>query len=461
MASLRARLAQARPDSGARLEAPGASLALDDLANLTGLGPAREALSGRNILVRAARQIGAAQALVELDGLARRIVLCPPDLASEHLPYVIGAAEIDAIVTDASDEVLANLGVPVHTLDAPSAPLSAAERGGAHETEWVLFTSGTTGPPKLVAHSLAGLTGAIPPPQTTAGRPVWGTFYDIRRYGGLQILLRALAGGCALVLSDEAEALADHLARLARAGATHVSGTPSQWRRLLMLPGLAPIAPDYVRLSGEIADQAVLDGLKAKFTLARIAHAYASTEAGVAFEVGDGREGFPEDLVGRPGPVEMKVADGSLRIRSSRTASGYIGPGAPPLADAEGFIDTGDLVELADGRWRFVGRRNGVINVGGLKVHPEEVEAVINRHPAVRMSVVRARANPITGAVVTAEVALVDPLAADTQEQKATLRASIIALCRAALPPHKAPATIKFVPELDVTAGGKLDRRHG
>jgi len=91
-------------------------------------------------------------------------------------------------------------------------------------------------------------------------------------------------------------------------------------------------------------------------------------------------------------------------------------------------------------------------------VHPEEVEAVINRHPSVRMSMVRGRANPITGAVVTAEVALVDPQAAGSPELKSALRASIIALCRAALPPHKAPATIRFVPDLAVTASGKLDR---
>ena len=53
-----------------------------------------------------------------------------------------------------------------------------------------------------------------------------------------------------------------------------------------------------------------------------------------------------------------------------------------------------------------MGRAGGVINVGGLKVYPEEVEAVINSHPRVRMSLVRARRSPITGAVVTAEVVL-------------------------------------------------------
>ena len=57
---------------------------------------------------------------------------------------------------------------------------------------------------------------------------------------------------------------------------------------------------------------------------------------------------------------------------------------AAALTDADGFVDTGDMVELRGDRYYFVGRRGGIINIGGLKVHPEEIEAVINRHPAVQ-----------------------------------------------------------------------------
>jgi len=69
------------------------------------------------------------------------------------------------------------------------------------------------------------------------------------------------------------------------------------------------------------------------------------------------------------------------------------------------------MVELRDGRYYFVGRRGGIINIGGLKVHPEEVEAAINRHPSVRMSLVKARRRPITGAIVVADVVIKSPLA--------------------------------------------------
>ncbi len=153
----------------------------------------------------------------------------------------------------------------------------------------------------------------------------------------------------------------------------------------------------------------MLDGLGAAFPAASIGHAYASTEAGVGFAVNDGREGFPAGIVGvdRDG-VEMKVEDGSLRIRSRRTAHAYIGRAASALSDADGFVDTGDMVELRGDRYHFVGRRGGIINIGGLKVHPEEIEAVINRQPEVRMSRAKSRRSPITGAIVVVDVILAD-----------------------------------------------------
>ena len=96
-----------------------------------------------------------------------------------------------------------------------------------------------------------------------------------------------------------------------------------------------------------------------------------------------------------------------------------------------------------------------MINVGGMKVHPEEVEAVINRHPRVRMSLVRTRKNPITGALVVAEVVL-------TGEPDSTgnLQDEIFELCRQALPRHKVPASIRIVPALGLAATGKLVRCH-
>ena len=92
---------------------------------------------------------------------------------------------------------------------------------------------------------------------------------------------------------------------------------------------------------------------------------------------------------------------------------------------------------------------------GGLKVHPEEIEAVINRHAEVRMSRARSRRSPITGAIVVADVILADGCDASRGEE---IRNKILADCRAHLAPHKVPAMIKFVDALEITAAGKLAR---
>ncbi len=402
-------------------------------------------------------QLTAALALLELDGVVRRMVLCPPDLSPAHLPGVIAGAAADACVCDAATPAPEGLARCVR-VGTPLVPGAVARRR-SHATEWILLTSGTTGAPKLVLHTLASLTSALGSASQGPGEAiVWSTFYDIRRYGGLQIFLRAVHAG-SLVLSDPAEPVIDFLQRAARAGVTHISGTPSHWRRALMSGAAGTIAPRYVRLSGEIADQAILDALRATYPNATMAHAFASTEAGVAFEVRDGLAGFPVELLGAPGPVELRIADETLQIRSPGTAVRYLGDGAEALRRADGFVDTGDRLTEHAGRYHFMGRRGGVINVGGLKVHPEEIEAVINAHPWVRMSLVRPRPNPLTGALVTAEVVLTDePPGQSTRPAADILKRELTERCRQALPPHKVPALIRIVPALEVSPSGKLVR---
>jgi len=225
-----------------------------------------------------------------------------------------------------------------------------------------------------------------------------------------------------------------------------------------MSPLAREIAPRYVRLSGEIADQSILSLIRSFYPHAVVGHAFASTEAGVAFEVNDGLEGFPADFLRILPDVDLKVSDSSLRIRSSRTATHVIGEQEFQLKDDAGFVDTGDIVELKDGRYHFLGRRSGLINVGGLKVYPGEIESLLNLHPAVRMSCVRARKNPITGSLVVAEVVLNDPVDA-ASHYVSQIKTEILKICRQSLPRHKVPATIDFVPALNLASSGKVTRR--
>src|SRR4051812_4598247 len=450
MASLRARLDNAPAGPPRWLWGAAHAVSLDDLRHGTVLGGRRAELAGRSVLLATRDQLAAAAALIDLDGVAGRLILCTPDLPAEHLATIAARGGVDAIVSDHDDESGAPaVGLRVRCDRAVTPARDAGTPSCA--TEWVLLTSGTTGAPKLVVHTFDSLSAPIHPTANSAAGAIWGTFYDIRRYGGLQIFFRAILGGGSLALSAADEPVGDYLARIAACGATHVSGTPSHWRRALMSPNAGSCPLPYIRLSGEIADQAILNALHSCYPDARIAHAFASTEAGVAFEVADRREGFPASIVDADGDVQVAVRDGSLRIRSARAAVAYLGEQRRPIADQDGFIDTGDIVERRGDRYYFLGRRNGVINVGGLKVYPEEIEAAINRHPAVRMSMVRARRSPITGSLVTADVVL-------SGASEPGCAGEILRLCRDHLAPYKVPATIRFVPALELAAAGKLAR---
>lgn len=435
----------------------GSSVALSDLAAGSIFGTALESLRGRSVLLATHDQLPTALALIELDGVARRMVLCTPDLTPEQLAAVAVTAQADAIVLDDASTTAAGALVPYVTAPLPVAgPL---HRRAGEPTEWILLTSGTTGTPKLVVHGLQTLAGSLQAQPPPGAATIWSTFYDIRRYGGLQIYLRAVLSGSPLVLSSAGEAPVAFIERAAAAGVTHISGTPSHWRRALMSGEAGVLTPQYVRLSGEVADQAVLDSLRAAYPKARIAHAFASTEAGVAFDVNDGLAGFPAEFIDQSsGGIDLKIVDHTLRIRSGRNAARYLGAAAAVLAGDDGYVDTGDMVELRGGRYHFMGRTGGVINVGGLKVYPEEVESVLNADPRVRMSLVRARRNPITGAVVVADVVLAETAGAAPADSPELIKSELLNACRRTLAAHKVPAMLRFVPALEFNAAGKLVR---
>ncbi len=437
---------------------PAGRVRLAALASGCSLAAPLETFAGATVLIATAGQLPAVLAALQLDGVAARILLCPPDLAPAHLPGILRHAEATVVVSDGSMPALieAAAGLPLVECSRVLSPqIVMAGLDPAIHTEWVLFTSGTTGAPKLVLHTLASLIGPLQDGLAVPSGAVWSTFYDVRRYGGLTILLRALLGGGSMVLSHAGEPVAAFLQRAGESGVTHMSGTPSHWRRALMSAAAGAMAPAYVRLSGEVADQAILDQLARAFPGAQVAHAFASTEAGVAFDVRDGLAGFPAALMADAnGQAQMRVVDGSLQIRSTRTAARYLGERTRALREADDFVDTGDMVELRGDRYYFTGRREGVINIGGQKVFPEEVEAVINAHPAVRMARVWARPSPITGAVVAADVVL----RADPEAGFGAVRDAILAACRAALPAHKVPVSLRRVDTLEVAASGKLVR---
>ncbi|MGB7037218.1 MAG: long-chain fatty acid--CoA ligase, partial [Xanthobacteraceae bacterium] len=165
-----------------------------DLSGGTALGGRLAELADKSVLVATGSQLTTALALIELDGVARRLTILPPDSDPDHFAAIVAGADVDAVVLDHSSPAGTAFELPHRVMCtaevAPAPQLIAPSRA----TEWVMLTSGTTGVPKRVVHSVAGLTAAFRQ-RKVDGDVVWATFYDIRRYGGLQIFLRAVLGG--------------------------------------------------------------------------------------------------------------------------------------------------------------------------------------------------------------------------------------------------------------------------
>ncbi len=136
---------------------------------------------------------------------------------------------------------------------------------------------------------------------------------------------------------------------------------------------------------------------------------------------------------------EHKIVDGVLWIRSPSAMLGYLN--APSPFDPDGWFNTQDLVE-SDGEYvRILGRKSELINVGGEKVHPTEIENVLLQLDNVKDVTVRGQPNPITGEVVAAEITALVPEDPDALKRRARQ------FCRGRLEPYKVPAVIDVVVE--------------
>ncbi|HUE91253.1 class I adenylate-forming enzyme family protein [Pseudomonas sp.] len=376
-----------------------------------------------------------ATALVALDGQVAAMLLLPSALEESKRQALIEAAGCSHYLTADGLQPLTS-AVPVTS----KGPL----------TQWLLTTSGTTGTPKLIGHTLHSLIHSCKrDPQRGAGY-VWGLLYDPARFAGLQVLLQALLAGSRLVLVSglpQEQQVEFLLAQRVNA----MSATPSLWRRLLMDDRLAGLPLRQITLGGEIADAVILQALRKRFVQARLVHIYASTEAGTGFAVKDGLPGFPAKwLAGAEGVPLLRVsAKGHLLLKPSVLTEG---DEIARRLDAEGFLDSGDLVEQQGQRVLFLGRAGGAINVGGNKVNPEAVEAFLRSIDGVLDARVSGRSNSMMGQLVVAEV--VPVAGVDT----AHLRQEIHRKCRAGLEKWQAPGLVNFVERLLETAAGKRER---
>lgn len=416
--------------------------------------------TGKRVALHYTDRAKVAQLLCLLDGACARLFIVPEDLGAAILPQLLAQLEIDLLLTDkyvvnVSPEVSV-LDVDVvgeHVVDIDNA-IPDQTGGDVEATEWIVATSGTTGSPKLVVHALAELSGSLQRGHSKGGEFTWGLLYDLSKYAGLQVYLQSLLGGSALLIPDAGMQLDQQVSYFADNSCNALSATPTLWRKILMLPASRKLQLKRITLGGEIADQSLLDALSNQFPGAKIVHIYASTEAGVGFSVSDGLAGFPESfLVQAPRGVLIKVVDQRLHVKSPNIAREVLNLAA--VKGEDGYVDTGDLVELRDHRYHFLGRASGLINVGGNKVYPEEVEQVLLSHEAIKLAHVFAKESHLMGSLVACDLVVNDISPASVNEFKKQVRA----YCLEYLSDWKVPALIRLVDDIENSVSGKKIRK--
>lgn len=322
--------------------------------------------------------------------------------------------------------------------------VSSSAEGSLH-----IFTSGTTGTAKIACHrwsSIQHSSGFVD--DRLSGR-TWLMTYSPTTYAGLQVFFSAVNNSGSIFFPPPdfgatARSLAGH-------GVEVISATPTYWRLLINSwpPDLPHVALEQATLGGEVIDQSILDLIDKFFQPRGLTHIYASTEAGTAIVTSDRLAGFPVEGLDRTEGVRLRIIDDKLQVKTPAPMAEYVG-GKSVLTD-DNWLITGDRVEVKHGRVFFVGREDGMINVGGMKVSPDEVETALHSLDEVVDCRVFAKKNPIVGSLVVAEVVTVDGVKLDVRSVKERLRHK--------LADYKVPQVFLSVPRIEASPHGKKVRQ--
>lgn len=399
-----------------------------------------EEIKASNVVINGRSRFEFAKLLFLLDGEVKSILFLPQDIDETLFDRYYNEAEINYEVYLDGNELKFNTIKKHHSFKFG-------------ETSWIIPTSGTTNIPKLVSHSFKSLTRTTKQNIEIGANYRWGLVYDIYRFSGIQVFLQSMLSGSTLIISEANASMPEILNNLLASNCNALSATPSFWRKVMMSKELNDLDFKIITLGGEIADESILQALRAKFIEAKVLHIYASTEAGVGFSVIDAHSGFPKQYLDEGiNGITLKISSTStLMINNGKQTQKYLSRDA--LYQNGGFIDTGDIIEIKGDRVYFLGRDSGAINVGGNKVQPEEVESTLLDLGFVQVAFVYPKKNPMMGNIVCADIVLKDGTG-DTKIAKT----EILKYCREKLENFKVPAIIKFVDDIETTHSGKLKR---
>jgi long-chain acyl-CoA synthetase len=300
----------------------------------------------------------------------------------------------------------------------------------------ILFSSGSTGASKAALHDFDKLLMKFQNPRHVLRTLI---FLVLDHIGGINTLFYVLSQGGTLVPVKSRDP-ASVCRMIERYQIELLPTTPTFLNMLLISEAYLNHDCSSLRMityGTESMPRATLRHLRSALPSVELKQTYGLSELGI-LQTKSRDSGSLWFRLGGTG-YETKVVDNVLWIRAESAMLGYLNQPSP--FDAEGWFNTGDLVEV-DGEWmRVLGRKSEIINVGGEKVYPEEVESVLYEVENIRDVAVIGRANPVSGQIVSARVLLHHP------EPVEQVLKRIRRYCKDRLEPFKVPASIELQEE--------------
>jgi acyl-coenzyme A synthetase/AMP-(fatty) acid ligase len=259
----------------------------------------------------------------------------------------------------------------------------------------------------------------------------------IDHIGGINTLLYVLSNGGTLVVSSS-RAPDAVCAAIARHKVELLPTSPTFLNLLLLSEAYRRYDLTSLRLityGTEMMPRHTLDRVAKALPHATLQQTYGLSEVGILRSKSEASRSLWVKVGGED--YDLKVQDGTLWVKARSAMLGYLNADSP--FDEEGWLNTGDLVETRGEFIRFLGRKSDVINVGGQKVYPAEVEEVLLSIPNVCDVSVTGEANPITGNIVVARFNLIEP------EESVNFKKRVREFCRGRMEPFKVPVRIEIV----------------
>lgn len=300
----------------------------------------------------------------------------------------------------------------------------------------ILFSSGTSGEPKGMLHSLPALLNRFKQVTPRSDRTLQLLLID--HIGGLDAAFRCLCAGSTLVIPEArtpeaaGRAIETHQVNILPASPTFLN--------LMLINGVAGqfdcSSLEIIAYGAEAMPQALLERIGETFPNADLQQKFGTSETGAVRIQSCGKDSLFFRI--KDPDTQWQVVDDELWLKTPSRIIGYLNSDENTL-EAEGWYRTGDLVEEGpDGSLRIIGRQSATINVGGQKVHPSEIEAILHDIDGIDACFVYGVPDPITGQRIACEIS-----ASKTQDKRSWKR-TIRNHCRSKLALWKIPTSLKI-----------------